>query len=156
MIPDDILSSAPLPERFAKQADAMLLEGETPLFTIVGDLDLKGRYDESALVVTDRRTLAFDTYHAGGVYVAEHARVDKAFVKRMYGNAVLRVALDGGAPNDIFRFTYSVASLCDAAALFAENIAQGGDLTQEFEVVQATFEKKKSFCPKCGRALGQQ
>ncbi len=156
MIPEDILSTAPLPERFASQAAAMLLEGETPLFTIVGDLDLKGRYNESALVVTDRRTLAFDQYHAGGVYVAEHAQVDKAFVKRMYGNAVLRVALRGEAPRDIFRFTYSVASLCDAAALFAENIAGGGDVRQEFDIVKATFDKKKSFCPKCGRALGQQ
>ena len=55
MIPEDILSTAPLPERFASQAAAMLLEGETPLFTIVGDLDLKGRYNESALVVTDRQ-----------------------------------------------------------------------------------------------------
>lgn len=156
MIPEDILSTAPLPERFASQAAAMLLEDETPLFTIVGDLDLKGRYGESALVVTDRRTLAFDTYHAGGVYVAEHAQVDKSFVKRMYGNAVLRVAVRGEPPRDIFRFTYSVASLCDAAALFAENIAKGEDLKQEFEVVKATFDKKKSFCPKCGRALGQQ
>jgi len=151
----DILANAPLPEGVGEKAAKLLLEGEKPLFSITGDLNLKGKYGNSAIYITDRRLLAFDAYHEGGVFIIALGDIEDAEVKRMYGNAVLKVKT-GGRNLDVFRFTYSVASLADAAAMFAKNVAAGADSAEEFETVKATFEKKKSVCPKCGRVLIRQ
>ncbi len=155
MLPKDILTNVPLPQGFSQKADELLLEGEKALFSIVGDLNLAGKYGNSALIVTDKRLIVFDKCHKDGVFILPHTEVEESSVKRMYGNAVLRVKKDG-RQLDIFRFTYSIAELCDAAAMFTENIAKGEDPEEEFEIVEATFEKKKSVCPKCGRVLSRQ
>lgn len=52
-----------------------------------------------------------------------------------------------------FRYTYSVAALCDAAALFINHINEGADLNEELAIMAVTFEKALSVCPKCGRTL---
>jgi len=53
----------------------------------------------------------------------------------------------------VLRFTYSIASLCEMAALFLTHVGNGGGLEEEFEVVKATYEKLMNVCPKCGRTL---
>lgn len=155
MLPKDLLTNIPVPEEFSRKAAELLLEGEKAMFAIVGDLNLAGKYASSALVATDKRLIVFDERHKGGVFVVSHSEVDESSVKRMYGNAVLRVKKDG-RQLDIFRFTYSIAELSDAAAMFTENIAKGTEPEEEFKIVDATFEKKKSVCPKCGRVLSRQ
>jgi len=155
MLPKDMLTNIPLPEDFSQKADELLLEDEKALFSIVGDLNLAGKYSNSALVVTDKRLIVFDERHKDGVFILPHSDVEEASVKRMYGNAILKVKKDG-RQLDIFRFTYSIAALADAAAMFTEDVAKGEDPDEEFKIVEATFEKKKSVCPKCGRALSRQ
>ncbi len=155
MLPDDILTNIPIPQEFRQKAEKVLLDDEKALFSIVGDLNLSGKYASSALIVTDKRLIVFDDCHKDGVFILPHSEVEESTVKRMYGNAILKVKKDGRQLG-IFRFTYSIASLADAAAMFTENIAKGADAAEEFEIVLATFEKKKSVCPKCGRALSRQ
>lgn len=155
MLPKELLTNIPLPEEFSQKAEALLLNNEKALFSIVGDLNLAGKYASSALVATDKRLIVFDERHKDGVFIIPHSEVEESSVKRMYGNAVLRVKKDG-RQLDIFRFTYSIAELSDAAAMFSENIAKGEDPEAEFKIVDATFEKKKSVCPKCGRVLSRQ
>lgn len=155
MLAKELLTNVPLPEEFSRKAAALLLKDEKALFSIVGDLNLAGKYASSALVATDKRLIVFDERHKDGVFIIPHTLVEESSVKRMYGNAVLRVKKDG-RQLDIFRFTYSIAELCDAAAMFTENIAKGEDPEAEFKTVEATFEKKKSVCPKCGRVLSRQ
>lgn len=155
MLPKELLTNIPLPEDFSQKAEALLLKDEKALFSIVGDLNLAGKYASSALVATDKRLIVFDERHKDGVFIVPHCEVEESSVKRMYGNAVLRVKKDG-RQLDIFRFTYSIAELSDAAAMFSENIAKGEDPEVEFKIVEATFEKKKSVCPKCGRVLSRQ
>ena len=155
MLPKELLTNLPLPEEFSRKADELLTKNEKAMFSIVGDLNLAGKYASSALVATNKRLIVFDERHKNGVFIIPHSEVEESGVKRMYGNAVLRVKKDG-RQLDIFRFTYSIAELSDAAAMFSENIAKGEDAESEFEVVDATFEKKKSVCPKCGRALSRQ
>ena len=50
-----------------------------------------------------------------------------------------------------FRYTYSVAALCDAAALFINHIRDGGDKNEELAIMAVTFERALSVCPKCGK-----
>lgn len=152
MLPENILTNLPFPSEFAKKAEELLAADEKVLFCLVGDLDLKGLYNQSAVLTTDKRIFAFDKYHEGGVLIVDLKDVTESNVKRMYGNAMLRVTC-GDKKVDLFRFTYSVASLADGAAMFYENLAKGNDPLKEVELVEATFKKMKSFCPKCGRAL---
>ncbi len=157
MLPAEILTNIPLPEELNKKAAELLKSDERAMFSLVGDLNLSGRYAVSALIATDKRLIVFDEKHEGGVFTLPHSDVEEADVKRMYGNAVLRIKFkDNGRRLSIFRFTYSIAELADAVALFTENIAKGADPDEEFKTVEATFEKKKSVCPKCGRTLIRQ
>lgn len=151
---DALLTNKPIPGELAEKALAALAPREEPLFAIVGDLNLKGKYSQSLLVVTPGRLLVLDSCHPNGMFSVRHPQAKDVQVKRMYGNAVLRAQIDG-VLTPLFRFTYATANLCDAAALFSENIANGKDLEKEFGIVQATFEKQKSFCPKCGRKLSR-
>jgi ATP-binding cassette subfamily B protein len=155
MLADNLLSNKHLPDHIRKKAAELLENGEKPLFSILGDLDLDAKYGESAIVVTDKRFIAFDVKHKDGVICVHHSDVKKAYVKRMYGNAMLKVEL-GDKKLNIIRFTYSIAVLCDAVAVFIEAITNGKDIEEEYEVVAATFEKMASTCPKCGRTLQHQ
>lgn len=154
---NSLLSNKKLPEKIREKAEKTVQEGEKPLFSIVGDLDLSAHYGESALLATDRRLLVFDEKHAGGCVSIEYSSVKKAFVKRMYGNAVFKLEYDDGSGGSVklnaMRFTYSIAVLCDAAADFIEALSQKKELERSLAVVEATFEKMKSTCPKCGRVL---
>ena len=70
----------------------------------------------------------------------------------MYGNAVLKLTVKGKT-KPVFRFTYSVAALCDTAAMFINNVHNGEDISQQIDIVDATYEKMMNTCPKCGRTL---
>ncbi len=157
-----VLTNKPIPKALLSQAEqALTMQApeaqtpETPLFAIVGDLNLKGRYDDSLLLATQQHLYLFDSCYDGGYCRYSYKQLAEVKVKRMYGNALFRAEVEG-KPRTLFRFTYSSASLCDAAAEFAEHIAAGEDLEREFAIVEATFDKQKSFCPKCGRKLSRQ
>lgn len=156
MLPEALLTNKKVPEAIAKRAEEMLDQNETALFALVGDLDLDGRYAESVMVATDRRLMVFDHLHNGGVCCVNYDGIRGASVKRMYGNAVFKVD-DGDEVRNIFRFTYSIAALGDAVALFAEAMGrqEGCDMAAELEVVEATYEKMKCVCEKCGRTLSR-
>ena len=73
--------------------------------------------------------------------------------KRMYGNATLSAKMKGGKREIFFRYTYGVAPLCDAAALFISHLKEGKPFNEEYAVISVAFEKALSVCPKCGRPL---
>ena len=73
--------------------------------------------------------------------------------KRMYGNATLSAVMPDGKRKIFFRYTYAVAALCDAAALFIGHVRDGANLDDELAVMAVTFERALSVCPKCGRTL---
>lgn len=127
-------------------------ENEKILFAIVGDLTLGAQYGLSVLAVTAARSMTFD---GDGTLLctARHAEVEHAKVKRMYGNAQLLVTKKSGEKTAIFRFTYSVANLCDMAAEYIVQMANGTELTRAYSAVEAGYEKAMLFCPKCGRQL---
>jgi len=150
---DGVLTNAPVPDEIKKITDERLPGGETPLFALVGDLTLSGKYGVSALFVFDDRMTAIDQSHENGVLTVMFADVKEAKVKRMYGNAVFRVEDKSGKKRELVRFTYSIADIGDAAALFVNKVNEGEPPDRTVEIVAAALKNMRSFCPKCGRKL---
>lgn len=147
-----IIKNKPLPKSAESIVDALNGKGENVQFVIVGDLSLKGRYSETALVFTDSAVIYCDGTSESGVrYV--YSDMKDVESKRMYGNATLSAVMPNGKREVFFRYTYSVAALCDAAALFIDHINEGADRNEELAIMAVTFERALSVCPKCGRTL---
>ena len=132
--------------------DRLLDRNENVLFVIAGDLAKNGKYANSALVFTDKSVISFDGKE-GDERTYLFADMSNVESKRMYGNATLSAVMPSGKREIFFRYTYSVAALCDAAALFVNHINEGAELNEELAIIAATFEKALSVCPKCGRPL---
>lgn len=147
-----MLKNKNLTDHLATELNRFQVAGDPFLFVIVGDLSLKSSYSESMLAVSAKRTVVIDSSIEGGAAEYAHADVDKAAVKRMYGNAVMRFTVNG-KKQSVFRFTYSVAALCDAAVTFIEHVHNGADVNEEAEIIEATYEKMMNVCPRCGRTL---
>ena len=139
-----------MPEKLQAQLDVQKADDEKILFVIVGDLNFEGKYGDSAFVATDKRIIVIseDKVRAYG-----YSEISSIRSKRMYGNACLYINGKGIKDKRIFRYTYSVASLCDMAVQFVTNIIEGKSLEEEMEVVDATYGKLNRVCPKCGRTL---
>jgi ATP-binding cassette subfamily B protein len=147
-----ILKNREIPKAVQPIVDGMTNDGEKVLFVIVGDLALNGRYAESALIFTEDSVVCYD-----GVPGEEkryfYRDMEEVIAKRMYGNATLSAKMPDGKRVVFFRYTYAVAALCDAAALYINHINDGADKQEEFAIMAITFERALSVCPKCGRTL---
>ena len=147
-----ILKNKPLPAIAETVIERETSQGNEVIFVIVGDLNLKGKYSDTALIFT------WDS----AIYVDDETGEESRFLfsemsdvvsKRMYGNATLSALMPDGKRKIFFRYTYAVASLCDAAALFINHIRDGESRNEELAIMAVTFERALSVCPKCGRTL---
>lgn len=147
------LTNLPLDEASSRAIEQALEEGESLLFTIVGDYTAEGTYGQTVLAATGHRVLSYDPTYEGLIRSYAFSDIQSAVNKRMYGNARMNLTMKDGSTVQIFRFSYRVAALCDMCAAFLTHVAEGGDLKEEMEIVEATFEKVMCVCPKCGRTL---
>jgi len=139
-----------------KQAMALLETNsdEHPiLFSVIGEVSPNSRYGETALVVCADRLYTFDFSTGEASPELLFADVEKIYTKRLYGNGLVRAETAEGERRDIFRFTFSVAALCDAAVGFVKAIKEGSDPEDAMEAIRGAYEKLLSVCPKCGRTL---
>ncbi|HAZ20288.1 MAG TPA: hypothetical protein DCY75_08985, partial [Clostridiales bacterium] len=83
------------------------------LFIIVGDLNAKAEYEENALAISDQWLYVWNSTDKKLSYEIPIKSIKTITVKRVYGNALIRIEQKTGEMLDVFRFTYSVASLCD-------------------------------------------
>lgn len=148
----DFFSNRPMPERFRERAERELGE-ERAVFAIVGDMDLDGRYGESAMVFTGDALLVFGGGIPDGFRRVELRDLEKTEVKRMYGNALFRVKKKDGGTEDLLRFTFAAADICDTASACFNSVIENGFSEEPVETVRAAYLKQRSFCPKCGRKL---
>lgn len=148
----DLLTNKPVPRALEKLA-AEELKGKKPLFAVVGDLEPDSNYGESLIYVFNDRLLAVSNQFEGGYISFDFCDIDSIAVKRMYGNAVLKVKTAGGSSVDVMRFTFAVAALCDSIADFVMRMKEGADLADRIAVVESAYGNMRSFCPKCGRKL---
>ena len=147
-----IIKNKPIPKNAEAIIKSLIDNGETVQFVIVGDLSLSGRYDETALIFTDTVAVYFNG-SPGEEKRYRYCDMKEVESKRMYGNATLSAVMPNGKREVFFRYTYSVASLCDAAALFINHMNGGADKNEELAIMAVTFERALSVCPKCGRTL---
>ena len=147
----ELLKNKKLPAVSQSVFDRMIAEGENVLFAIVGDLSLNGRYAENVLFFLPDAVVFVD--ESGGEVRYPFADLREVASKRMYGNATLSAVMLDGRRRVFFRYTYAVASLCDAAALFIRHLREGAALAEECAVMAVTFERALSVCPRCGRTL---
>ncbi len=147
-----ILRNKELPAAIEAVVEREVSVGSEVLFVISGDLNLKGRYAQTALIFTYESVLYVDA-ETGEESRFMFSDMTEVVAKRMYGNATLSAIMPNGKRVVFFRYTYSVASLCDAAALFINHIRDGADRNEELAIMAVTFERALSVCPKCGRTL---
>ena len=147
-----ILKNKELPAAVEAVVDREVADGSEVLFVISGDLNLKGRYAPTALIFTWDRVIYVDA-ETGEESRFMFSDMTDVVSKRMYGNATLSAVMPDGKRVVFFRYTYSVASLCDAAALFINHIREGAEKNEELAIMAVTFERALSVCPKCGRTL---
>ena len=123
------------------------------LFAIVGDISIKSEYCRNVLLVSEKR---IDTYELDSDHFGRSVALDEIVStqnKRMYGNAIFRLTLKSGETVNIFRYTFSVNALSEAAAGFIQAISDGVSVDEAYDCVKAVYEKQLSVCPKCGRTL---
>lgn len=139
-----------------KQAAAFLAintANDPFLFVIVGDIDKENRYGKTALCVTATRLLVYDMTTNTVDSTVSLVDTEKVFVKRLYGNGLLRATMKDGQKKDIFRFTFTVVSFCDAVVDFVENVKKEMPADEAMEAVRTLYEKQNIICPRCGRVL---
>ena len=147
-----ILKNKDLPAEIEAVVDRETDNGSEVLFVISGDLDLKGRYAPTALIFTWESVIYVDA-KTGEESRFMFSDMKEVVAKRMYGNATLSAVMPDGKRVIFFRYTYSVASLCDAAAMFINHVRDGAERNEELAIMAVTFERALSICPKCGRTL---
>ena len=128
-------------------------EDEPILFAICGDISKKAEYSHCVLLATKTHIFSYDLTNdeISDKYV--FSDIENIYTKRMYGNGVIRIVLKTGKRADLFRFTFAVATLCDAAVTYVKGIRDGDSVEEAYGVIEAVFEKMLSVCPKCGRTL---
>ena len=108
------------------------------VFAIVGDVSGEGQYSRSVFAAAENELFVFDLDRNDPPYSLRFSDIQKIFTKRMYGNAFIRVILKGeDKPRNIFRYTLSIAQLCDSAILFVKNIIGGADPSEQAEIIAA-------------------
>ena len=147
-----LLKNKAIPEGAERVLNELRSNGEDVLFAIVGDLALSGKYAESALFCTPTHVITYDPESDEPLRFA-FADMEDVRSKRMYGNATISAIMPSGERVVFFRYTYAVAALCDAAALFISHVRDGENLDDEKAIMAITFERALSVCPKCGRTL---
>ena len=139
-----------------KQSSALLAESHKDdpiLFSIIGEIAKDDRYRLTALAVTASALFTFDFETETASERIAFSDIADIFAKRMYGNGLLRVKMQDGTIRDVFRFTFTVAGLCDAAIAFVQGIKKGESVEEEMDAIEGAYEKLLSVCPKCGRTL---
>ena len=124
------------------------------LFALVGDINANGQYSETTVVFSESSLTVFESTKEGQEQKICYDDIEDIFAKRMYGNALIRVRMKGESkPRNIFRYTFGIAALCDAAIRFVKGIKDGENVESLKESVALAYEKQLSVCPKCGRTL---
>lgn len=129
-------------------------EQDDPIrFAVVGEISDKTNYSTNVLLVTTSYLFTYnfsDGTRGERVYFSD---VEEIYNKRMYGNALMRAVMKDGSKKNIFRFTFTVTALCDAVLSYVTDIRDGEPLEDAIEMMNGTYNKLLSVCPKCGRTL---
>ena len=148
------LTNVKLDEKQIERIMALSEENEPILFSVVGEISERATYRQMALLVTRAHLFCYDLESGECTERLAFSDIEEIYTKRMYGNGLIRARLKDGRKCEVFRFTFSVAALCDAVVAYVLEIRDGVSTPEEaYGVIAATYEKHLSICPKCGRTL---
>ncbi len=145
---ENVLCNKSIPEALLPLLEAAVEADEAPQFLLIGDLFSNATYGNTALVITDRRVLCVEENAPDEVFSLPLTEVHHVKVHRLYGNAVLRLN-----HRSVFRCTFAVVAILEAAAAYLNRVKDGGDLVAARETVRTALDKELAVCPKCGRVL---
>ena len=148
-----ILINRKLKEEQLNKLISMGSEDEPVLFAISGDISRKAEYNPCVLLATKSHIFTYDLVKDVVSEKYDFADIERIYTKRMYGNGIMRIVLKTGERTDLFRFTFSVAALCDAAVTYVKDMKDGVSVEEAYGVMEAVYDKMLSVCPKCGRTL---
>lgn len=153
MMKNQLLINKKLADEQLNSLISLGTQDEPVLFAIVGEINEKARYGSCVLLATHSHLFTYDLKEETLSEKYAFCDIEKIYVKRMYGNGVMRLSLKNGDTLDIFRFTFTVTALCDAVATYVTNIRDGEEPEEALATMEAVYEKLLSICPKCGRTL---
>lgn len=152
-LPAKLLTNLPLPQALEDYLRDNP-QPAAPCFALVGDLTLDARYGKSALLFYPDCLVAYDSVKRATPEVYPYGGFKEAKVRRMYGNALfLAEREEAGARATLLRFTYAAAEVAEAAAEYVNQVNADGWHPGLLDAVKASYERQRSFCPKCGRKL---
>ncbi len=147
------LTNRKLSEAELCQIEELTKDREPALFVIAGEISVASKYNSSILILTASRLLTCEGESKTPQVEIPFSDIEGVSNKRMYGNGIMRVRRKDGTLCNVFRFTFKIAVLCDAAANFVNTVLAGEPMEEAMGVVEATYQKQLSVCPKCGRVL---
>ncbi len=149
----EFLTNKKLDDAVLQKLTSFTDDNEPIVFAIVGEVEPSGGYSQCVLACTEAHIF---TYHISNDQYSEKyafSDITEIYTKRMYGNGVMRIKIGEGEPINIFRFTFTVTALCDAAVTYIKKMRDGESAAEAREMMDAVYEKLLSVCPKCGRTL---
>ncbi len=149
----EFLINKKLDDETLQKLSALTDDNEPPVFAIVGEIAPDGKYSSCVLLGTKTHIFAYNISTEECTEKYAIADITEIYTKRMYGNGVLRLKIGEDKTLNIFRFTFSVTALCDAAVSYVKNIRDGEAFAEARDMMEAVYQKMLSVCPKCGRAL---
>ena len=154
---EELLATLPcknkeVPAKFNDLVKSVMSEGETIYFYVISDVVLGSRYGESFVAVTSEQLVSYDEIREEKLLTFKISDIEKAEVKRMYGNALFRVKT-GGKIIELNKCSYSVTENFDNIAQYINDLNEGKDRQDLIETVREAYEKRQLYCPKCGARL---
>ena len=153
MMENQLLINKKLTDKQLSSLIALGTQDEPILFAIVGEINEKAQYASCVLLATHSHLFTYDLIEKKLSEKYAFCDIEKIYVKRMYGNGVMRLSLKNGDNVDLFRFTFTVTALCDAVATYVTSIRNGESPEEALSTMEAVYQKLLSICPKCGRTL---
>ncbi|MBE6549784.1 MAG: ABC transporter ATP-binding protein [Ruminococcaceae bacterium] len=153
MMENQLLINKKLTDKQLSSLIALGTQDEPILFAIVGEINEKAQYAPCVLLATHSHLFTYDLNEKKLSEKYAFCDIEKIYVKRMYGNGVMRLSLKNGDTVDFFRFTFTVTALCDAVVTFVKDVKNDVPISEAYEIMSAVYDKLLSVCPKCGRAL---
>ena len=138
------------------QAEQLLRQNDEKnpiLFAVIGDLNDEAVFNQTALLATADSYYTYNFVTDTRTEPVMFDDIDQVYTKRMYSNGLLRAKMKDGTTLDVYRFSFSIAALCDAAMNFVSDMKRGESLEDALAAIDANYTKLLSICPRCGRTL---
>ncbi len=134
----------------AREAIEKAASGETVVFAITSTMNLEATYSQCTLAATNNRIIVYESDETSEYPLDTFEKVE---IKRMYGNSAMHLCCGECNVKAIFRFSNDVLSMCEAASHYINNIKNGKDKNEQYEILESVYNRRHTTCIKCGRIL---